>query len=826
MRQFLYALATLASHWRRRPGQFAALFVGLAIATALWSGVAALNDQARRSYDHAAGALGLGASPSLVATSGGFFAQDIFVALRRAGWKVSPILEGTIRLGDKSYRLVGVEPLTLPKISSAKMPTGEALNDFLGPPGRALAAPQTLRALGLAMGATPRIGDADRLPPLAIAEDLSPGMIVVDIGVAQRLLHRPARLSRLLIAEEPAPDAPALAAVIGEALRRVEADEAPELAKLTDSFHLNLTAFGLLAYVVGLFIAHASFGLAFEQRLPLIRTLRAIGASLRALAFALIAELMLLALLAGAAGMVGGYLIAAALLPDMAASLEGLYGAELDGALGLAPSWWISGIGMALIGAAIAAASGLVKTLRLPVLAIAQPFAWREAQRRWLRRQAALAALALMGAAAALLLGEGLEAGFVSMAGLLLGAALALPLPLAAMLRLGERRARGPLTKWFFADALQQLPGLSLALMALLLALSTNIGVGSMVEGFRRTFAQWLDQRLVAEIYFEAASETDAHRIETWLASREDVAAILPLCKAKTTLRASAIETAWPVEIVGAPPHETFSAHFPLLETRADAWGSVARGEAALVSEQLARRLRLELGSHLDIPTPTGDWRVEIVGLYPDYGAAKGQLRVDRDALVSRWPDARKLDYMLRAKAESAPDVMLALQSEFGAGVARIIDQAALKQRSMTIFERTFAVTAALDTLTLVVSAIALFASLTTLAAARTPQIAPLWAAGVSRRSLSLLEFVRVTLFAAATALVSVPLGLALAYDLVAIVNVRAFGWRLPFHVFPSQWLEVFALALLTAALAALLPIRRLARIAPASLLAVFANER
>ncbi|BBU60117.1 ABC transporter permease [Methylosinus sp. C49] len=820
MRQFFYALATLASHWRRRPGQFAALFVGLAVATALWSGVAALNDQARRSYDRAAGALGLGGAPSLVAASGGTFAQDAFIALRRAGWKVSPILEGTIRLGDKSIRLLGVEPLTLPKISSDKMPTGEDLNDFLGPPGRALIAPQTLRALGLVDGATPTISEADRLPPLAIAEDLAPGMIVVDIGVAQNLLHRPGRLSRLLLAEEPTAGAPTLESVIGETLRRIEADEAPELAKLTESFHLNLTAFGLLAYVVGLFIAHASFGLAFEQRLPIIRTLRAIGASLRALTLALVAELTLLALLAGAAGMAGGYLIAAALLPNMAASLEGLYGAELDGALGLAPSRWLSGVGMALIGAAIAAASGLVKTLRLPVLAIAQPFAWREAQRHWLYRQAALAIVALMGAAAALLFGEGMEAGFASMAGLLLGAALALPLPLAAMLRLGERRAQGPLAKWFFADALQQLPGISLALMALLLALSTNIGVGSMVEGFRRTFVQWLDQRLVAEIYFEAASDAHARRIETWLAARKDVAAVLPLCKAKTTLHF------WPVEIVGAPPHETFSAHFPLLEARADAWRSVARGDSALISEQLARRLRLALGSTLEIPTPTGDWRVEIVGIYPDYGAAKGQLRVDHDALSSRWPDARRLDYMLRARFETAPEIMLALQAEFGAGVARIIDQAALKQRSTDIFERTFAVTAALDALTLVVSAIALFASLTTLAAARVPQLAPLWAAGVSRRSLAALELVRVTLFAAATALVSVPLGLALAYDLVAIVNVRAFGWRLPFHIFPSQWLEVVALALLTAALAALLPIRRLARIAPASLLAVFANER
>ncbi len=49
---------------------------------------------------------------------------------------------------------------------------------------------------------------------------------------------------------------------------------------------------------------------------------------------------------------------------------------------------------------------------------------------------------------------------------------------------------------WFWADSRQQLSGLSLALMALLLALAVNVGVGTMVETFSRTFVIWLDGRL------------------------------------------------------------------------------------------------------------------------------------------------------------------------------------------------------------------------------------------------------------------------------------------------------------------------------------------
>ena len=68
--------------------------------------------------------------------------------------------------------------------------------------------------------------------------------------------------------------------------------------------------------------------------------------------------------------------------------------------------------------------------------------------------------------------------------------------------------------------------------------------------------------------------------------------------------------------------------------------------------------------------------------------------------------------------------------------------------------------------------------------------------------------------------------GLALAWALLAVVNVEAFGWRLPMYLFPGQWLRLFALALLAALIAAALPVRRLSRTEPAQFLKVFADER
>jgi putative ABC transport system permease protein len=58
----------------------------------------------------------------------------------------------------------------------------------------------------------------------------------------------------------------------------------------------------------------------------------------------LVAELAGIALLAGALGVAAGYLLAATLLPDVAASLRGLYGARVPGTLSLEPWWWAAGL--------------------------------------------------------------------------------------------------------------------------------------------------------------------------------------------------------------------------------------------------------------------------------------------------------------------------------------------------------------------------------------------------------------------------------------------------------------------------------------------------
>src|SRR6195256_892042 len=196
----IWILAVLLSHWRRHPMQLATLLVGLISATALWSGVQALNQQARLSYDRAAATFGGARTAMLVGREGATFSQQLFVDLRRAGWPVSPVLEGRVQIGGRSFRLLGIEPVTLPAEVGNTPAVGRAgLQSFLTSPGEMLVAPEVFSDLNLPEGATPVASDGTLLPPLRVQAQLAPDVLVVDIGVAQRLLKMPDQVSRLLI---------------------------------------------------------------------------------------------------------------------------------------------------------------------------------------------------------------------------------------------------------------------------------------------------------------------------------------------------------------------------------------------------------------------------------------------------------------------------------------------------------------------------------------------------------------------------------------------------------------------------------------------------
>jgi putative ABC transport system permease protein len=784
-----WCLKALLSHWWRNPVQLFAYLAGLALATALWSGVQAINSEARASYDAAAKTLGEGQYDLLISKQGNRIPQDVYVLLRKSGWLVSPVIEA--RIDD--VRLLGIDVVTsatgLPNLANGQ---SAITYDTL------FANEET--ALKVSM-----------LANVTVDKSIAPGIAIGDIGLVQRILKRD-DLTRLILLPNQPNKQPSLG-MVAPNLRIQSAHAVANVTELTGSFHLNLTAFGLLSFVVGLFIVNSTIGLAFEQRRGMIRTVRSLGVPMRTLIALITFEMMTLAVIGAGLGIILGYFIAAFLLPDVAATLRGLYGAQISGTLELRASWWVSGMVLALIGTAVALSSRIWQIVQMPLLASAKPRAWVVATASRFRWQLIIAITLLFSTVPLAMTLEGLLAGFILLGCLLIGAALALPPLLGGLLTLVQKYTVAPVWEWFWADTRQQLPGLSLALIALLLAVSANIGVSTMVSSFRQTFIAFLDQRLAPELFVEVDTAEQSAALEMFLMNRQ--IEVLPLLSTQVVI------ADLPVDLYGIRVGQTYRNNWNFLDNTLNAWDVIERGKAVVVNEQFARRADLWVGSLVQV---SRDLILPIAGVVGDYGNPKGQIIITERIFKDLYPNLYASNFGVRTK--DAAQLRSQIVNTLGIKNNAIINQVGIKALSLEVFERTFVVTSALNVLTLGVAGFAILMSLLTLADLRVPQLAPVWALGLTRRRLAWLELLRAVLLAGIVFVCAIPMGLALAWILLTIINVEAFGWQLPMYLFPLKYVELGGYALIAAFLAAMWPAVRLMRTPPSTLLRVFASER
>ena len=810
----LCASSVLLSHWRKHPFQLVMLLTGLFLASGLWTGVEAINTEARASYALAEAALSPPRFASIVSAKTRKIPIETYTRLQTSGWRTSPIFEKRVRLSDRYIRAIGVDVLTYPtrnvfQDAASQDSAQDFIRRLISKTG-ALFADAPTAAFLKRSGVTGEIRISDRLPPNTVLGDFS--------ALARLLPGNEGDISaggfsQLIVLENQPSDQVPLREFVDVIL--TEPADRVGTAELTDSFHLNLTAFGFLSFVVGLFVVYGIINLSFEQRRVVFRTLRLLGVSRRQLMASLSMELLVLASIGGILGVIGGYFLAALLLPDVAATLESLYRANVSGSLTFRWQWLLSGVAITLLGTALASASGFVETARSPILEAGGASGSSMRLFRVSRLQAVLA-LALLALFVILMaVGHGLVAGFAALASLLVGFALALPSLLSLIIAQASKFARGPLAEWFLADARFVLPGLSVALMALLMAASANIGVSTMVGSFRTTFLDWLDKRLAAEVYLSARSTDEAAAISEWLASRVD--AVLPVVSERVRLSGAA------GDLYGVADHATYRRDWPLKASRKDTWDRIFSGHGVLINEQLSLRFDLAVGDTLSIE---GDHVLEIVGIYPDYGNPSVEAMIGIDLFDSWYPDTMRRQFVVRVDPSRSDEIIRGLQETFALPGSNIANQAEVKQLSRQIFERTFVVTAALNVLTLGVAVFALLTSLVILSTYRLPQLAPLWAMGMTRAQIAWFELIRALLLALLTGLIAIFVGLMLGWVLLSVINVEAFGWRLPFQYDPRDWVLLIAYSVLAALVAAAYPALRLARVSPSNLLkqAVDAN--
>jgi putative ABC transport system permease protein len=222
-----------------------------------------------------------------------------------------------------------------------------------------------------------------------------------------------------------------------------------------------------------------------------------------------------------------------------------------------------------------------------------------------------------------------------------------------------------------------------------------------------------------------------------------------------------------------------------------------------------------------DLLTPQGWKSFPIAGIYADYASTRGTVRMSLDVYQQLWADDRLNGVVLLLKPGiDADKVTVDLRKKLS-GFARVQVQpsAALRSDALVVFDRTFAITSAMQMLTTLVAFIGVLSSLLALQLEKAREMGVLRALGMTVSEMRRLTFWETGLLGASAGLLSIPTGYILAWILVFIINQRSFGWTLQMLVQPWPFIQAFLLAVSAALLAAIYPAWRLSRMQTAEAL-------
>jgi putative ABC transport system permease protein len=841
-------------HLVRHPWQIGLSVLGIALGVAVALSIDLATQSARRAFELSTEAVTGRATHQIVGGPSGV-AEDVYRTLRLGlgVTQAAPVLEFDVALPDRpgeTLHLLGVDPFAerpfrphladVDASGGARGDTSQSLamvTDLVARPSTGLISGATARRLGLrrgdglairVSGETRRIAvigwlePADRLSARALEN-----LLVTDIATAQELAGARGRLSRIDLIVPDDADGRALIQRIRETLppgaEIVPAGARAETAaSMTHAFTLNLTALSLLALVVGTFLIYNTMTFSVVQRRPLIGMLRALGVT-RGEVFALV---MAEALAVGAAGTVAGLLLGLALAHGMLGlvtrTINDLY--FVVSVRDVSLTWSalarsvLLGVGATLV-AALAPAAEAGGARPREALSRARIESW--AQRAAPRTAMAGLALGLVGAAL-LVPRAGAGWGFVGLFALLLGAALVTPVAAVLVLRAMQApagRAFGLLGRMAARGIVSALSRTGVAIAALMIAISATIGVGVMIASFRGAVVNWLDGSLQADIYIAPPSLIGSRPDATLDPSLVRRLAATPGVAGAGTSRGSVVRgPLGSVRVVALGLEAGRAPGFKFREGRPDVvWRAFDAG-AVIVSEPFAYRHAVGVGGSVRLRTDQGERAFPVAGVFYDYGSSAGTVVMSRRTYDRFWDDRAISALALYA----APDadvarLMATLRDRAAGGQAVIIrSNRALRDASLEIFDRTFAITSVLRLLIIAVAFVGVLSALMALQLERAREHGVLRVLGLTPGQVWGVVIAQTGLMGVVAGLLAIPVGIMLAAVLVFVINRRSFGWTMPLDVAPMVLGHGFLLAVAAALLAGLYPAWKMAA-APAA---------
>lgn len=834
------------SSWRygrRHPAQVLLCGFGIALGVAVVVAVDIALESSRRAFEETVATVRGAATHEIVSTGRGV-PEELLRRIRvEAGVeRAAPVIDESVRLEPRVPRGAahGAVPLTAQLLGvdvyseaafrewrggggSAELPVAELITDRETMWLEAGAA----RELGIGVGDDVDVVAGGRRTELRLGAvfELSrtdgsgaPRLAVVDISTAQELFEGFGILSRIELVLAPEEVERVTSLLPAECALRSSETRAATLDRMTKAFQVNLRCLSLLALVVGWFLIYNSMAFSVVQRRGLFSRLRAWGLSESSLFRWIASEALLLGSVAIGAGLLLGVGLGHALVRIVATTISDLYFSLRVTEVEVSGWTLLEGVGLGLGTTALGA------WLPAREAARSRPSGLRSRSERALRTRVprlALMGLGVLAIALALLAVEsrGLTIGYAVMLGVVVAHALCLPAGVLVLCR-GLAvlvRPLGFLAVLAPRNVARHLSRTALAIAALSVAVSMSLGVEVMITSFRQSVVDWLETSIVADFYVSAPGAVASKGSEIALPDeRVSTLRALPFVRASTTQRLLTVPTdLGPVRLaIRESPRDELLGIRLVDGEPARAWAAYRNG-AVFASEPFANRHELGVGAELELRTSEGDVAFPIAGVFRDFASDEGYVVMDRSTYARSWTDPGVTGVALFLEEgvdpEAAQRDLDAFVQRDAAGL-RIVSNAGIRQATLVVFDRTFAVTEVLRWLSILVAWVGVFSALLALLLERSREFAVLRARGLLPGQVTRLVISESAVMGLLSGVLAIPLGLALAWILTEVVHQRSFGWSLALRVQPGEIARALVLAVGAGVVAGIGPGSRLAR--------------
>jgi len=809
------AYALVLGPLRENPARAILGTASIALGVALGVAVHLINSSAVSEFGAAARQLA-GQADLVVRGPRAGFDEALYAELARypGVQSANPALELDVPLAGRegTLRVLAFDPLRAAFVQPSLLPERRGLVSELLEGEAVLLSPEASRWLGLSPGDTLSLTAGTEALSFTVIgllphESYRQRLAVMDVATAQWRLGRLGRLNRIDLKLAPGVELERfkrdLQAILPAGVHATTPDEETERAgALSRAYRTNLDMLALVALFTGGFLIFSSQALALLRRRSQLALLRAMGVTRAALNGFLVAEGAAVGTLGAAAGIALGYLLAhyavAAIGVDLGAGYFRAVSAEVSAEPETLAVFFALGVAFAVFSTALPA----WEAARRPP---AQSLRAGDAEEALRHVPTARWGLATLIAAALCVFIPPLDGvplgGYAGVALILVGSVLVMPLLASACLDRLPVPANGVGT-----IAVAQLKGTprqaALSIAAIVISTSLMISMLIMVHSFRASLDAWLERMLPADLYLRAASAGETAFLAPEAQAR--IAATPGVARADF-LRAQNLligATRIPVTLIARSideqrPEQSLPLVGPSLTPGA------GDPPPVWVSEVAAELYAVRRGDRVELPIGGRARTFLVAGIWRDYARQNGAIAIERERYVALTGDRLANDAALWLEPNATPEeVRNRLRAHLHAGDrVEISTPGEVRAASLAIFDRTFAITYALEAAAILVGLFGVGLSFSAQTLARRREFGVLRHMGMTRREITYALGLEGALLTALGSAFGIAVGWAISVILVHVINRQSFHWSMEMHL---PWSAIAALAVIVMASATL----------------------